>query len=69
MYNVEDKEFNTYFDSLYWATTALTTVGYGDIYPITIIGRTISMLSSFIGIVIPTGIITAGFVEELNKNK
>lgn len=72
MYNIEVDNFKTYFDSLYWATTALTTVGYGDIYPITVIGKTISMVSSFIGIAviaIPSGIITAGFVDELNKRK
>ena len=70
MYNIEVENFTTYFDSLYWATTALTTVGYGDIYPVTMIGKTISMISSFIGIAIiaiPSGIITAGFVDELNK--
>lgn len=72
MYNIEVENFDTYFDSLYWATTALTTVGYGDIYPISTIGKMISMVSSFIGIAIvaiPSGIITAGFVEELNHNK
>lgn len=71
MYNVEVENFDTYFESLYWATTALTTVGYGDIYPVSVIGKIISMVSSFIGIAIvaiPSGIITAGFVDELGQN-
>ena len=63
--------FPTFFDALYWATTALTTVGYGDIYPATQIGRIISMVSSLLGIAViamPAGIVTAGFMEELNKD-
>ena len=72
IYNVEPDSFNTFFDAFYWATISLTTVGYGDIYPTSDIGRVVSMLSSFMGIAIvalPTGIITAGYMNELNKNK
>ena len=57
--------------ALYWSVTALTTVGYGDLYPVTDAGRIVSMISSLVGIAIvalPSGIITAGFMEELNKN-
>ncbi len=60
--------FPTFFDALYWATTALTTVGYGDIYPTSDIGQIISMVSSFFGIAIiamPAGVVTAGFMDEL----
>ncbi len=63
--------FPTFFDALYWATTVLTTVGYGDIYPATQMGRIISMVSSLLGIAViamPAGIVTAGFMEELNKD-
>lgn len=70
MYNAEVENFDTYFDALYWATTALTTVGYGDIYPITELGKWISMFSSFLGIAvvaIPSGIITAGYMKEVNE--
>ena len=45
--NVEPDSFNTFFDAIYWATVSLTTIGYGDIYPITTIGRVVSMVSSF----------------------
>lgn len=66
--NVEPESFNTFFDAIYWATVSLTTVGYGDIYPITTIGRIVTMVSSVFGIAIvalPAGIITAGYMNEL----
>ena len=64
--------FSDFFDAFYWAACTLTTVGYGDIYPISDTGRVISILSSFVGIAIialPSGIITAGYLEELRNNK
>lgn len=64
--------FPTFFDALYWATTALTTVGYGDVYPHTQLGKLISMISSLFGVAIiamPAGIVTGGFLEELNLHK
>lgn len=64
------KSFNNFFEAIYWATVSLTTVGYGDIYPITSIGRVITMISSFFGIAIvalPAGIITAGYMTELEE--
>lgn len=72
MFQVEPDSFETFFDAIYWAVVTLTTVGYGDIYPTSDIGRVVSMLSSFMGIAIvalPTGIITAGYMNELNKEK
>jgi voltage-gated potassium channel len=70
IYNVEPESFNTFFDAVYWATISLTTVGYGDIYPVTTIGRIVTMLSSVFGIAIialPSGVITAGYLAEINK--
>ena len=70
IYNVEPESFNTFFDAVYWSTISLTTVGYGDIYPVTAIGRVITMISSFLGIAIialPSGVITAGYLEEISK--
>ena len=67
--NIEPDSFNNYFDAVYWATVSLTTVGYGDIYPVTSLGKVITMISSFFGIAIialPSGIITAGFMESIN---
>ena len=69
IFNVEGDSFRTFFDAVYWATVSLTTVGYGDIYPVSTIGRVITMISSMFGIAIvalPAGIITAGYMEVLN---
>ena len=71
IYNVEPESFDTFFDAIYWATISLTTVGYGDIYPVTAIGRVVTMVSSMFGIAIialPSGVITAGYLEEMNKD-
>ena len=71
VFNVEPESFGTFFDAIYWATVSLTTVGYGDIYPVSVIGRIVTMLSSIFGIAIvalPAGIITAGYMSEINKN-
>ena len=72
MFQFENQSFENFFEVIYWSTTVLTTVGYGDICPKTEIGRLISIVSSLVGIAfvaLPTGIITSGFVEELNKEK
>ena len=70
VFNVEPDSFNNFFDAVYWATVSLTTMGYGDIYPVTTVGRIVTMVSSVFGIAIialPSGIITAGFMDALNK--
>ena len=71
IYNVEPESFATFFDAIYWATISLTTVGYGDIYPVTTIGRVVTMFSSVFGIAIialPSGVITAGYLSEISKD-
>ncbi len=73
--NTGVETFHSFFDALYWATVTLTTVGYGDLCPVTDIGRVVSMLSSLFGVAIialPSGVITASYLEELReyrKNK
>lgn len=72
MFSYEPDTFDSFFDALYWATTALTTVGYGDVYPLTSVGQLISMVSSLFGIAVialPAGIITGGFLEEIDLAK
>jgi len=72
IYNVEPDSFGTFFDAIYWATISLTTVGYGDIYPVTTIGRIVTMISSAFGIAIialPSGVITAGYLSEISKEE
>ena len=73
MFNMEDSAmFEDFFDALYWATTTLTTVGYGDIYPMSDIGRVISMFSAVFGVAVialPSGVITASYMDELRESK
>lgn len=71
MYSVEHdaqpEVFQNAFSAIWWATSTLLTVGYGDIYPITVMGQMLGIVITFLGVglvAIPTGIISAGFVEE-----
>ena len=71
IFNAEPDSFENFFDAVYWATVSLTTVGYGDIYPVSDAGRIITMVSSIFGIAVvalPAGIITAGYMDKLNKD-
>lgn len=71
VFNVEPDTFRTFFDAVYWAVVSLTTVGYGDLYPLTDVGRTIAMISSLMGVAVvalPSGIITAGMLDELRRD-
>ncbi len=66
-HNAQPEMFKNAFSGLWWAVSAILTVGYGDIYPITIGGRIMAIFISFLGVglvAIPTGIISAGFVEQ-----
>ena len=70
--NTGEQTFNSFFDALYWATVTLTTVGYGDMCPVTDIGRFVSMLSSLFGVAIialPSGVITASYLDELREGR
>lgn len=80
MFNVEDGKnpitgspvFDTFFDAVYWSACTLTTVGYGDICPVSDIGRFFCILSSLVGVAIialPSGVITAGYLEEIKERK
>ena len=72
IFNVEPDSFDSFFEAIYWATVSLTTVGYGDIYPVSTLGRVITMVSSMFGIAIvalPAGIITAGYMNELARKQ
>lgn len=71
MYSVEHdaqpEAFKNAFSGLWWSVSAMLTVGYGDICPITVMGRVLGIIIAFLGVgvvAIPTGIISAGFVEE-----
>lgn len=71
IFNVEPDTFSNFFEAVYWACVSLTTMGYGDIYPVSTAGRIVTMVSSFVGIAIvalPSGIITAGYMDRINKD-
>ena len=76
MYTAEHQSqpdvFENALSGLWWAVITLTTVGYGDIYPVTVLGKVIgSFFAIFsIGLIaIPTGIISAGFIENIQDGK
>jgi voltage-gated potassium channel len=65
-------KFNNAVSGLWWAVATFTTVGYGDIYPITALGKFLSGIIAILGIgliAVPTGIISAGFIEQFEKDK
>ena len=72
IFQLEPNLFNNFFDALYWATSSITTIGYGDISPVTPIGRLITMCSALVGVAVialPSGIITAAYMTEITKTK
>lgn len=76
MYSLEHEAqpevFTNAFSGIWWSASTLLTVGYGDIYPVTTLGRIFSIIITFLGVgmvAIPTGIISAGFVEQYSQFK
>jgi voltage-gated potassium channel len=76
MYHLENvaqpDKFPNIVASLWWAVATLTTVGYGDIFPVTIGGKILGGIVALLGIglvALPAGIISSGFMEEINKRK
>lgn len=74
MYSVEHdaqpEVFCNAFSGVWWSMSTLLTVGYGDIYPITTLGRIMAICIAYLGVgvvAIPTGIISAGFVEQYQR--
>ena len=76
MYNVENQaqpeSFDNAFSGIWWAVSTILTIGYGDIYPITVMGKLLGVIIAFLGVfavALPTGIISAGFVEQYQEMK
>lgn len=76
MYSLEHEAqpevFTNAFSGIWWAASTLLTVGYGDIYPITTLGKLFGIFITFLGVgmvAIPTGIISAGFVDQYSRIK
>jgi len=74
-HQAQPDKFSSIPESMWWGITTLTTVGYGDIYPITTLGKILGGVISLLGIAmfaLPTGILSSGFTEEMrrrNNNK
>jgi len=71
-HEAQPEAFENAFSGIWWSVSTLLTVGYGDIYPVTTIGKIFAIIISFLGVgmvAIPTGIISAGFVEQFTKMK
>ena len=69
-HEAQPDKFSSITESIWWATVSLATVGYGDVYPVTAGGKIFASIISLIGIgivAIPTGIISASFVEEIHS--
>lgn len=76
MYSLEHEaqpdQFKNAFSGIWWSVSTLLTVGYGDIYPVTVAGKVMAIIISFLGVgmvAVPTGIISAGFVEQYTEMK
>ncbi len=74
MYQIENTAqpgiFRNAFSGIWWSLTTIFTVGYGDIVPVTFLGRALAVVITFLGVgavAIPTGIISAGFVEHYTR--
>jgi len=69
---VQPEKFASIGHSFWWSVATLTTVGYGDVYPVTAMGKFLSAIIALIGIgfvALPTGIISSSFIEKLQKKK
>ena len=69
-HDAQPEIFRNAFSGIWWSMSTLLTVGYGDIYPITTVGRAMAILIAFLGVgavAVPTGIISAGFVEQYTQ--
>lgn len=70
-HEAQPQQFSNAFSGIWWSMATLLTVGYGDIYPVTVLGRIMAIAIAFLGVgvvAIPTGIISAGFVEQYQKD-
>jgi voltage-gated potassium channel len=71
-HEAQPEVFKNAFSGIWWSVSTLLTVGYGDIYPVTTVGKIIAIFSAFLGVgavAVPTGIISAGFVEQYTRKQ
>jgi voltage-gated potassium channel len=71
-HDAQPEKFASIGDAVWWAVATLTTVGYGDVYPVTALGKVLSGIIALIGIgfvALPTGIISSAFIEKIQAEK
>jgi len=71
-HEAQPETFSSIPAAMWWAVATLTTVGYGDVYPVTVLGKVIACVIAITGIgmfALPTGILGAAFAEEVQKQK
>ncbi|MBQ5338128.1 MAG: ion transporter, partial [Oscillospiraceae bacterium] len=71
-HDAQPENFRNAFSGIWWSMSTLLTVGYGDIYPVTTVGKAMAICIAFLGVgvvAIPTGIISAGFVEQYTQKE
>jgi voltage-gated potassium channel len=70
-HDAQPEKFSSIPATMWWSVATLTTVGYGDMFPITVMGKTLASVISILGIglvALPAGILASGFSEELKKS-
>jgi voltage-gated potassium channel len=70
--HVQPEAFGTIPRAMWWATITLTTVGYGDVIPVTVAGKTLGVVITILGVgmaALPAGIIASGFTREVNRRR
>lgn len=71
-HDAQPEAFENAFSGIWWSVSTVLTVGYGDIYPITISGKILAIIIAFLGVcvvAVPTGIISAGFFEKFSQKE
>ena len=71
-HDAQPKQFPSIMSTMWWSVVTLTTVGYGDVYPITVLGKIFGAIIAFLGIgmfALPAAILASGFTEELQRKK
>ena len=71
-HDAQPDKFSSIPGTMWWSVATLTTVGYGDMYPITALGKTLTSIISILGIgmfALPAGILASGFSDEFKRTK
>ena len=70
--DAQPEAFSSVPAAMWWAVTTMTTVGYGDVCPVTPLGKVLGSFTAILGIgmfAVPTGILGAGFIEEMQRRR